>query len=134
MCRAHRAGEALSAHAVDAPSRSVVRPAGAARPKRDLYAAQAVEDEAGRAGFRGSVAGPGRYHRYNATLKRTCGNKSRAEMTLAEMDAAIGLAGTHRLSERLRLLDEDPRYAWTARKRDERKPLVGRDKRSPGSL
>ncbi len=89
MCRAHRAGEAISAHAVDAPSRSVFRSAGAALPKGDLYAAQAVEDEAGQLAF-GSVAGPGRYHRYKATLNRTCGNKIRAEMTLAELAAAIG--------------------------------------------
>ncbi len=51
MCRAHRAGEAISAHAVDAPSRSVFRAAGAALPKGDLYAAQAVEDEAGQLAF-----------------------------------------------------------------------------------
>jgi hypothetical protein len=100
----------------------------------EMVAAQAVEDEAGRAGLRGGVAGPGLYHRYNAALKRVCGNKSRAEMTLAELDAAIGWLERDRLSEHLHLLDDDPRYAWTARKRSEWKPPVGRDKRSPSSL
>jgi hypothetical protein len=42
----------------------------------ELMAAQAVEDEAGRAGLRGGVAGPGLYHRYNAVLKRVAGGKS----------------------------------------------------------
>jgi hypothetical protein len=99
-----------------------------------MVAAQAVEDEAGHAGFRGGVAGPGLYHRYNAALKRVCSNKSRAEMTLAELDAAIGWLERNRLSEHLHLLDDDPRYAWTARKRGEWKPPVGRDKRSPSRL
>ena len=36
----------------------------------ELVAAQAVEDEAGRSGLRGGVAGAGLYHRYNAVLKR----------------------------------------------------------------
>jgi hypothetical protein len=55
-------------------------------------------------------------------------------MTLAELDAAIGWLERNRLSEHLHLLDDDPRYAWTARKRGEWKPPVGRDKRSPSSL
>ncbi len=100
----------------------------------EMVAAQAVKDEAGRAGFRGGVAGPGLYHRYNAALKRVSGNKSRAEMTLAELDAAFGWLERNRLSEKLRLLDDDPRYAWKARKRGEWKPPVGRYKRSPSSL
>jgi hypothetical protein len=53
--------------------------------------------------------GPGLYHRYNAALKRACNNKSRAEMTLAEPDAAIGWLERNRLSEHLHLLDDDPR-------------------------
>ncbi len=100
----------------------------------EMVAAQAVEDEARRAGFQGGEAGPGLYHRYNAALKRVCGNKSRAEMTLAELDAAIGWLERNRLLEHLHLLDDDPRYAWTARKRGEWKPPVGRDKRSPSRL
>jgi len=95
-----------------------------------MVAVQAVEDEAGRAGLRSSLVGPGLYHRYNAALKRVCGNKSRAEMTLAELDAAVGWLERNRLSEQMHLLDDDPRYAWTARKRGEWKPPVGRVKRS----
>ncbi|HEY0420234.1 MAG TPA: DEAD/DEAH box helicase family protein, partial [Acetobacteraceae bacterium] len=56
----------------------------------EMVAMQAMEDEAGRGGLRGGVAGPGLYHRYNAALKRITGNKSRAQMTLAELEAAIG--------------------------------------------
>ena len=100
----------------------------------EMVATQAVEDEAGRAGIRGGLIGPGLYHRYNAALKRVCGKRSRAEMTLAELDAAVGWLERNRLSEHLHLLDNDPRYAWTARKQGEWKPPVGRDKRSPSSL
>ena len=98
----------------------------------EMVAAQAVEDEAGRAGLRGGVAGPGLYHRYNAALKRVTGNKSRAAMTLAELEAAAGWLERNRLSEHLHLLDGDRRYAWTARKRGEWAPPVGRDRRSSG--
>ena len=52
------------------------------------------------------------------------------EMTLAELDAAVGWLDRNRLSEQMHLLDDDPRYAWTARKRGEWKPPVGRVKRS----
>ncbi len=92
----------------------------------EMVATQAVEDEAGRAGMRGAVAGPGLYHRYNAALKRVSGNRSRAEMTLAELEAAIGWLERNRLSEHLHMLDEDARYAWVARQRGEWKPPVGR--------
>jgi hypothetical protein len=51
-------------------------------------------------------------------------------MTLAELDAAVGWLERNRLSEHMHLLDGDPRYAWTARKRGEWKPPVGRVKRS----
>ena len=92
----------------------------------EMVAAQAVEDEAGRTGLRGGVAGPGLYHRYNAALKRVTGGKGRARMTLAELQAAVGWLERNRLGEHLHLLDDDPRYAWTARKRGEWKPPVGR--------
>jgi hypothetical protein len=92
----------------------------------ELVAAQAVEDEAGRSGLRGGVAGAGLYHRYNAVLKRVSGDKSRAQMTLCELEAAIGWLERNRLGEHLHLLDADPRYAWSARKRAEWKPPVGR--------
>ena len=96
----------------------------------EMVAVQAVEDEAGRAAARAS-ASPGLYHRYNAALKRVTGSKSRAQMTLAELEAAIGWLERNRLAEHLHLLDDDPRYAWTARQRGEWKPPVGRDPRSP---
>ncbi|WP_208864054.1 hypothetical protein [Roseomonas gilardii] len=92
----------------------------------EMVAAQAVEDEAGRAGLRGGVAGPGLYHRYNACLKRVSGNKSRAQMTLAELQAAIGWMERNRLADHLHLLEDDARYAWSARQRSEWKPPVGR--------
>ena len=91
-----------------------------------MVAAQAVEDEAGSAGLKAGVAGPGLYHRYNAALKRVTGGKSRAEMTVAELEAALGWLERNRLAEQLHLLDGDPRYAWTARKRGEWTPPVGR--------
>ncbi|MGI4959790.1 MAG: DEAD/DEAH box helicase, partial [Janthinobacterium lividum] len=83
----------------------------------EMVAAQAVEDEAGRAGFKGGTAGPGLYHRYNAVLKRMTGNKNRAQMTLPELEAAIGWLERNQLREHLHLLDDDPRYAWTVRQR-----------------
>ena len=92
----------------------------------EMVAAQAVEDEAGRAGLRGGVSGPGLYHRYNAALKRATGNKTRAQMTLAELEAAVGWLERNRLADHLHVLDGDPHYAWTARKRGEWTPPVGR--------
>ena len=96
----------------------------------EMVAAQAVEDEAGRAGLRGGVSGAGLYHRYNAVLKRIAGNKSRAAMQLAELEAAAAWLERNRLSDHLHLLDGDSRYAWTARKRGDWSPPVGRDRRS----
>ena len=98
----------------------------------EMVAAQAVEDGAGWAGLRGAT-GSGLYHRYNAALKRSTGDKSRARMTLAELEAAIGWLERNRLSDHLHLLDDDPRYAWTARKRGEWTPPVRRDRRSVAS-
>ena len=90
----------------------------------EMVATQAVEDEAGRAGLQSGVAGPGLYHRYNAVLKRVAGGKSRARMTLSELEAAVGWLERNRLAEHLQLLADDPRYAWSARKRGEWKPPV----------
>ena len=92
----------------------------------EMVAAQAVEDEAGHAGLRGGVAGAGLYHRYNAALKRVTGNKSRAEMTLSELEAARAWLERNRLADQLHMLEGDPRYAWTARQRGAWKPPVGR--------
>ncbi len=82
-----------------------------------LGSAQAVEER---------QAAPGLYHRYNAVLKRVTGGKSRAQMTLSELEAAIGWIERNRLAEHLHRLDDDPRYAWSVRKRGEWKPPVGR--------
>ncbi len=79
----------------------------------EMVAAQAVEDDAGSS----AQSGQGRYHGYNAVLKRaTCG-KSRAEMTLAELEAAVSWLERNRLSDHLHLLDGDMRYAWSVRRR-----------------
>ncbi|WP_076956075.1 DEAD/DEAH box helicase [Teichococcus deserti] len=92
----------------------------------EMVAAQAVEDEAGAIGHHKGVMGPGLYHRYNAVLKRVAGDKSRAAMTLAELEAALGWLERNRLAEHVHLLDGDPRYAWSVRQRGEWKPPVGR--------
>ena len=68
----------------------------------------------------------GLYHRYNAALKRALANKSRAEMTLSELEAAVSWLERNRLADHLHLLDGDARYAWTARQRGEWRPPVGR--------
>ena len=95
----------------------------------EMVGVQAVEDEAGRAGLKHGHVGRGLYHRYNAALKRVTGNKSRARMTMAELEAAICWLERNRLAEHLHLLDDDPRYAWTAKQQGEWKPPTGRDPR-----
>ena len=92
----------------------------------EMVAIQAVEDEAGATGLRNRLTGPGLYHRYNATLKRALGNKSRAQMTLAELEAAVAWLERNRLADHVHLLDDDPRYSWTARQRGPWTPPVGR--------
>ena len=96
----------------------------------EMVSRQAVEDEAGRAGLKhgpgGSLAGPGLAHRYNAVLKRVSGNKSRAQMTLAELEAAAAWLERNRLAEHVGLLQDDPRYAWSVQQRREWTPPVGR--------
>ncbi len=87
----------------------------------EMVAAQAVEDE----GALRQVRGEGGYHRYNAVLKRIMG-KSRATMTLQELEAAVGWLERNRLHDSLHLLEGDARYAWTARQRGEWTPPVGR--------
>ncbi len=135
-----RPGPALALHRPEqeaAQSELLEAPSVAERRLRarlgEMVATQAVEDEAGRvAGPRRSLAGPGLYHRYNAVLKRVSGNKSRAAMTLGELEAAVGWLERNRLSEHLHLLDEDARYAWVARQRGEWTPPVGRVSRRSG--
>ncbi|HET9019551.1 MAG TPA: DEAD/DEAH box helicase family protein [Acetobacteraceae bacterium] len=87
-----------------------------------MVATQAVEDEGGLR----APHGGGLYHRYNATLKRVMGDRSRAGMTLAELEAAVGWLERNRLSDHVHLLDGDPRYAWSARRRGDWRPPVGR--------
>ncbi len=84
----------------------------------ELVAIQAIEDEGMLQAPRGPGLrrGQGLYHCYNAVLKRVMG-RSRAEMTQAELDAAIGWLERHRLGEHTGLLEGDPRYAWSARRR-----------------
>ena len=92
----------------------------------DLVASQAVEDMA--EGVSGAVfdRGNGLYHAYNAVLKRATGGKSRAEMTLAELEAAIAWLGRNRVRDHLQLLEGDHRFGWRARQREEWRPPVGR--------
>ncbi len=92
----------------------------------EMVAMQAVEDEGGLQAPRGQ----GLYHRYNAILKRVMG-RSRAEMTLGELEAAASWLERHRLAEHADLLVGDPRYAWTARQRGEWAPPVGRARERP---
>jgi hypothetical protein len=96
----------------------------------ELVAAQAVEDAGTSAIATASVAvasrGAGLYHAYNAVLKRVHGGKSRTEMSLAELEAALAWLSRNRLSDHLHLLDGDHRYAWAARKRGDWAPPVGR--------
>jgi hypothetical protein len=56
------------------------------------------------------------YHAYNAVLKRLFG-KARATMTLAELEAEIGWLERNRISHHLALIQDDPRYGWSARQR-----------------
>jgi hypothetical protein len=78
----------------------------------ELVATQVVEEEEALRLPRG----PGNYHRLNAVLKRAMGGKGRGEMTLPELEAAIGWLERHRLSDHLHLVQDDPRYAQGARR------------------
>ena len=94
----------------------------------ELVAGQAVEDMADGVAHTLVPAGrgDGLYHAYNAALKRATGGKSRAEMTLAELEAALEWLGRNRLRDHLHLLDGDHRFGWRARSRGEWKPPAGR--------
>ena len=78
----------------------------------EMVATQVVEDATDLQAPRGQ----GTYHAYNAALKRALGGKSRAEMTLAELEAAVAWLERHRIGEVLHLLDGDQRYGWVARR------------------
>ena len=88
----------------------------------EMVAQQAVEDE----GAMRAPRGEGLYHRYNAVLKRRTGDKPRAQMSLAELEAAVSWLERNRLADHAHLLDGDPRYGWAVRRRREWKPPVGR--------
>jgi hypothetical protein len=74
----------------------------------EMVAAQVVEEETALRLPRGV----GNYHRLNAVLKRVLGGKGRGEMTLAELEAALGWLERNRLAEHLHLLANDPRYVY----------------------
>ncbi|MCB4825471.1 DEAD/DEAH box helicase [Roseicella aerolata] len=94
----------------------------------ELVASQAVEDMADGLAHTLMPAGrgDGLYHAYNAALKRATGGKSRATMSLAELEAAVEWLGRNRLRDHLHLLEADHRYGWRIRPRGEWKPPVGR--------
>ncbi len=77
-----------------------------------MVAAQVVEDEMALRLPRGGSS----HHAYAAVLKRVMG-KGRAEMTLAELEAAVAWLERNRLDAHLPLLEGDARYAWTERQR-----------------
>lgn len=67
----------------------------------------------------------GRYHAYNAVLRHHFG-KPRAAMTLAELEAVVGWLERNRLADYLHLLDNDPRYRFSATQRGHAVPPVTR--------
>jgi hypothetical protein len=96
---------------------SGMTPSALERQLRDrigqMVAAQVVEDKD--AGIRAVRCGPG-YHAYNAALRRVLG-KSRAAMTLDELEAAVGWLERNRISDHLHRLARDPQYRWSSRQR-----------------
>lgn len=76
-----------------------------------LVASQVIEDA------ETSLPGqPCDYHAYNAVLKRLFG-KARGIMTQAELEAEIGWLERNRIRSHLELIQDDPRYGWSARQR-----------------
>jgi hypothetical protein len=61
------------------------------------------------------------YHAYNAVVKRVFG-KSRAQMTIAELEAVIGWLERHRISDQLHLVESDPQYRWSSAQRTSYRP------------
>ena len=78
-----------------------------------LVAAQVLEDRDAHLGRKSD------YHAYNAILKRVMG-KSRAAMSLAELEATLGWLERNRLSEYISHLDDDAQYRWSRTRRDGR--------------
>lgn len=81
-----------------------------------MVAAQVIEDQGQLGGRRRQGSG---YHAYNAVLRNHFG-KPRAQMTLAELEAVVGWLERHRLADHLNLLDNDPRYRFSAARRGHR--------------
>jgi hypothetical protein len=77
-----------------------------------MVAAQVVEDE----GLLRIPRRAGAHHAYSAALKRVM-QKSRAVMSLAELEATLAWLERNRIADHLHLLEGDARYAWTARQR-----------------
>ncbi len=124
MERPEGLAEAAQGELLEAPSQAERRLRSAVA---ELVAAQAVEDTA-------EAHDPRRrgYHAYNAVLKRVLG-KGRAEMGLAELEAAVAWLGRNRLRDHLGLLDGDARYAWDAgRRQGGWTPPVGRTPKARG--
>lgn len=91
----------------------------------EMVGTQAVEDEVALRAPRRQ----GLYHCYNAVLKRAMDNKSRAEMTLPQLESALSWLGRNRLADHMHLLEGDQRYVWVARQRKGWTPPVGRAER-----
>ncbi|WP_149650112.1 DEAD/DEAH box helicase [Azospirillum argentinense] len=77
-----------------------------------IVAAQVIEDQDNNLVAEGPVS----YHTYNAVLKR-CMNKARSEMTLSELEAALGWLERNRISDHLHLIADDPQYRWSSRRK-----------------
>ncbi|KAA0684146.1 DEAD/DEAH box helicase [Roseomonas genomospecies 6] len=77
-----------------------------------IVAAQVIEDQDNNLVAEGPVS----YHTYNAVLKR-CMNKARSEMTLSELESAIGWLERNRISDHLHLIADDPQYRWSSRRK-----------------
>ena len=93
----------------------------------EMLAQQAVEDE----GAAQVPRGDGLYHRYNAILKRCTGDKTRAQMSLSDLEAAVSWLERNRLADNAEVLQDDPRYGWTVRQRVDWTPPVGRSDGKP---
>lgn len=78
-----------------------------------LVAAQVIEDRDAHLGRKSD------YHAYNAILKRVMG-KSRAAMSLAELEATLGWLERNRLSEHISHLEDDAQYRWSRTRREGR--------------
>ena len=78
-----------------------------------LVAAQVIEDQDAHHGRKPD------YHAYNAILKRVMG-KSRAAMSLAELEATVGWLERNRLSDHVGHLEGDAQYRWSKTRREGR--------------